>query len=238
MKMKKIVMGLVMALFAMNAMAANIKWWTKSTEENLVDLGSATTQLFAVDNGSSRAKSVSGAGDAVRGVEWPDNYILQISILGTELIQDRSGNVISTVSAWSSGKEIGIQVGVNEGGSIRWCDPTFDNEGYTDVPLCGGDDFWMNRGLQFQLGHPGDSQAVVVELGYYDEDYNFFAIASASDLFGNLGRYTYDQGTTDHPSMDWQPSPFTLYAVPEPSTAILALLGTCLLLKRRKNTHA
>ena len=201
-------------------------------------MGSATTQLFAADNGSSRAKSVSGAGDVVRGVEWPDNYIIQIAILGNELLKDSSGNTVSTVADWSSDKyAIGIQVGVDEGGSIRWCDPTFDNEGYTDVIL-NSDDFWMNQTLQFQLGHPGDSQAVVVELGYYDEDYNFFGIASASDTFGGLSGHRYQQGDIGPPHGDWQPSPFTLYAVPEPSTAILALLGVTLLFHRRKQTNA
>ena len=88
----------------------------------------------------------------------------------------------------------------------------------------------------------GDSLQLLA--GYFDWDnlddslpidmasFTPFAVAEySSDIF----RGVYNPGDIDPPTLEHVVS---WNAVPEPSTAILALLGTCLLLKRRKNTHA
>lgn len=237
MNMKKIVMSLVMALFAMSAMAANIKWWTKSAEENLADLGQRTTSQFA------------NAPDQTRG-----NQVMFVGINGNASVE--YNNTVMTLAQWSSlmptssdeyGEyslgamriRIGDRVLQAYLGDGDWYDCTtevfFDGDG-------GG--YWQPGGDPggYQVGMLTDadlSATAFFELGIMDDDtWEFTALAFASKPVSELwDDYTYPPGTL-YPLDEgiWRPDYF--HAVPEPSTAILALLGTCLLLKRRKSVCA
>ena len=91
-----------------------------------------------------------------------------------------------------------------------------------------------------RLDNTSLSAIVSFDIGYWDEnaDWVFVPIATATTTLGDIwDAHSYDAGTLAPPTQTpWRPTAF--YAVPEPSTAILAMLGTCLLLKRRKPAHA
>ena len=94
---------------------------------------------------------------------------------------------------------------------------------------------------QFNLGdNPNLKSVVFFELGYvnwYDDTSPFITLATANATIQDLtNTYTYESGSIAPPGYsNWMPTNF--HAVPEPSTAVLAMLGTCLLLKRRKNIN-
>ena len=77
---------------------------------------------------------------------------------------------------------------------------------------------------------------VSFDIGYWDEnkDWAFVPIATAITTLGEIwDAHTYEAGTLAPPTqMPWRPDYFV--AVPEPSTAILALLGVGMLLKEGK----
>ena len=80
---------------------------------------------------------------------------------------------------------------------------------------------------------------LVMELGEYDSDDNFIPLA-ASDIFilGALyGEHTYEKADLNPPTnKDWAPPTFYAYNVPipEPTTAMLLIIGACALLAKRK----
>lgn len=100
-------------------------------------------------------------------------------------------------------------------------------------------------GSQFNLGdNPNSAVMVFFELGHVadwdDLDSPFVTLAYAGATITALDaeKHIYPSGTINPPvEAEWAPIQFRA-VVPEPSTAILALLGTCLLLKRRKSVCA
>lgn len=125
--------------------------------------------------------------------------------------------------------------------------PPFDGEpGYweEDFPVtCLHDedgDYYMGEwSSQFNLkDNPNLNAAVFFELGYVnwdDFDSPFITLATATATVQELidGNYTYQSGSIAPPDeRNWMPTQFN--AIPEPSTAILALLGVGMLFKRRK----
>ena len=78
--------------------------------------------------------------------------------------------------------------------------------------------------------------AIYYDIGYWDENNNwdFVSVATAVGYVDNLwDNHTYTAGTLAPPDeTSWYPDHF--YAVPEPSTAFLTVLGALFLLKRRK----
>jgi len=77
---------------------------------------------------------------------------------------------------------------------------------------------------------------IYYDIGYCDAnaDWEFVTIATAIGFVDELwDNHTYIAGTLAPPTeTPWRPNNF--YAVPEPSTTLLALLGIGMLLKRRK----
>ena len=112
----------------------------------------------------------------------------------------------------------------------------FDNDTTEfEVALTSGG--WADY-QQIRLDNTDLNAMVFFELGYWDESANweFVPMASANAPLSDLwNAHTYETFDMSEPvAGPWRP----FATVPEPSTAILALLGTCLLLKRRKNTYA
>lgn len=77
---------------------------------------------------------------------------------------------------------------------------------------------------------------IYYDIGYWDENNNwdFVAVATAVDYVDNIwDSHTYTAGTLLPPTeTPWRPKDY--YAVPEPSTALLGVVGILLLMKRRK----
>lgn len=92
---------------------------------------------------------------------------------------------------------------------------------------------------QLSLGeNPNYNSLIAVELGIFDSDDNFVYIGeTAVYTLSEVGfGHNYDQGTLLPPVTDWVVTDFyTDYPVPEPSITILAILGACALLLKRKN---
>ena len=88
-----------------------------------------------------------------------------------------------------------------------------------------------------RLDNTDKSAVVYYDIGYWDEslDWEFVTVATATDTLGNLwNKHTYETGTLLPPTeTPWKPVDY--YAIPEPRPAILAILGTLFLLKRRKS---
>lgn len=203
--MKKIVIGLVMALFAMNAMADRILW---------VGIG--------------------------------DNPQVEVSGVMTPL-----ATWIASLPCDSADVGGRIRIG-NTALPAGWEDPpgskeyTFD-EDITEFELAvtdqeGNFSSWTDWG-PIRLTNTPDADPLNVEiffdLGYWDENSNwdFVAVATASAYVDSAfwNAHSYESGTLAPPvETPWRP----FATVPEPSTALFALLGVGLLFNRRKNTHA
>lgn len=75
---------------------------------------------------------------------------------------------------------------------------------------------------------------VYYDIGYFDDDYNFTNLATAEEWLDVLynGEHIYEVGTLAAPiETPWRPLDYRT-AIPEPSTAALALAGIILLFKR------
>ena len=121
-------------------------------------------------------------------------------------------------------------------GNGEWYDST--TEVFLDDD--NGSGYWQPGGDPggYQVGMISDndlSATVFFELGVMDDNtWEFTPLAYASKPVSELfGDYTYPPGTL-YPPADkiWRPDHF--YSVPEPSIPILAILGTFILMKRRK----
>ena len=214
MKMKKIVMGLVMALFAINAMAGRILW-VGIGDNPQVEVNGVMTPLAT----------------------WIASLPCDPADVGGRI---RIGNT-ALPSGWEDPTQP-IPPGQQHHPVVFDDDITeFEvNLVDTDGNPTGGYADWQ----PIRLTDVKDSDPLNVEiffdLGYWDENSNwdFVSVATASAYVDSAfwNAHSYESGTLAPPTeTPWRP--FAV-AVPEPSTAILALLGTCLLLKRRKNTHA
>lgn len=164
-------------------------------------------------------------------------YILQVALTDGETPMVRTdGTVVSTVSEWSEDKYgIGVRVGVDGLGPVAWCVPVADPD-YSDSVLSSGDGFWMNRAVQFSMPDSASVEdTVVMELGYYDEDWSFHGSAYATGTFADLMPHMYERGTILPPVTDWEPPVFTVYgSVPEPAATGLFLLGAAILFMGRQ----
>ncbi len=106
-----------------------------------------------------------------------------------------------------------------------------DEDGYYGMPE------WSS---QFNLGeYSDDNMDVVFELGYvdWDSDNPFITLAVANSTYGQLydDKHTYESGSIAPPGYsNWMPTVFYV-PVPEPSIVVLAMIGLCLFLMKRKN---
>ena len=108
-----------------------------------------------------------------------------------------------------------------------------DDEGWYGMP---------EYSSQFDMGNnPDDNMMVIFELGYIDwddESSPFITLATAESTYGQLNseKHIYPAGTLNPPiEANWMPIIFYAYSpVPEPSITILALLGACAILLKRK----
>ena len=209
MKMKKIVMGLVMALFAINAMADRILWVGIGDNPQVEVNGVMTPLATWIASLPCDPVDVGGRiriGNTALPAGWEDQ---------TQPIP--SGQQNHPVVFDDDIREFMVNV------VDAYDNPTGS---YAD---------WQ----PIRLDNTDLNAMVFFELGYWDAaaDWEFVPMASANAPLGDLwDAHTYETFDLNPPTATpWRP--FAV-AVPEPSTAILALLGTCLLLKRRKNTHA
>lgn len=207
MKMKKIVMGLVMALFAINAMADRIQWtWVTQIDMSEAQLHINGTTVGIFDYLGSANQIINSmrvkVGDYYMDPAYSDG---SIDTEYSDMLIDKDA-----------------------------CSPLlFAFYGQTEKM---GD----NIPLYTLVDSERKTWNVIVEVGYYDFDLDEFNTIGLSDattwgwIYDN--NHMYPLSTIAPPTTDWKPRDF--YAVPEPSTAILAMLGTCLLLKRRKPAYA
>lgn len=205
--MKKIVLGLVMALLAMSAPAAQILWKVDiiggsfaSWEGVMVDKGTSFVQYFedctipnkaATDGIDVIAQTSSGVVLSwmyVGDPSFEDKY-------GPWLEKDQGGGFEYTLVAQQL-----VLDDLPEGDSIQFLAGYFD---------------WDNIDDTLDIDLDKFTAFAVSTVAYNDIDWN--STYSPGDIApSNIS-----------PIYQWN-------SVPEPSTAILALLGTCLLLKRRK----
>lgn len=111
------------------------------------------------------------------------------------------------------------------------------DENYNVIPGMYAD--WTP--IKISDGEPTWNAETIFELGYWDNDWNFIPLASSdSVLLNNLdNEHIYETGSLAPPvETPWKPIDFyTDYQVPEPSITILTILGTCILLLKRKKKY-
>lgn len=169
------------------------------------------------------------------------------------------GNQTQTVAEWISSLQL---TPIDVGGRIRIGDTALP-AGFQTDPYNKDSVVFFDDASEFELGVseeieedvyiwkegmyadwqpiklPSESPShvkIYFDIGYWDEnaDWDFVAVATATDYLDNIwNAHTYTTGTLAPPTeTPWRPDNF--YAVPEPSTALLALLGVGMLFKRRK----
>ena len=182
----------------------------------------ATTVLWAALDESSTINGI-----AFRSYSNPQNNFVNAARLSISDSSTYSMNSVTQLALWI---------------------PEWDGEpGYweEDFPVtCLHDedgDYYMGKwSSQFNLGdNPDTTKTVFFELGYIadwdDFDSPFITLATASATISELNadKHIYPSGTLNPPiEADWMPTQFN--AVPEPSTALLALFGVGMFFKRRK----
>lgn len=212
MKMKKIVMGLVMALFATSAMATQIMW-VGVDETALVHLSDQTVNI----------------------VDW-------IALLGNSPLNVAPVDVGGRIRIGDTALPAGYEYPEGQNPPAV----SFDDD-ITEFGLVVVDDNDEPTGayanwqpIKLPEGITKSPVTIYYDIGYWDAnaDWEFVTVATAVGSLDALwDNHTYTAGTLLPPTeTPWKPRDF--YAVPEPSTAILALLGVGLLFNRRKNTHA
>ena len=209
MKMKKIVMGLVVALFAINAMAGRILWKLEflGEEARVENMNMSFIDFFENHTIPNRA--------ATDGIDVVARSSSGVILQWMYVMEPAEDSFEDYYGPWLT---------QDGGGSGR---------AYTLIgnPQLILDDLPQGDSLQLLAGY-FDWDNLDDSLPIDMASFTPFAVAEySSDIF----RGVYNPGDIAPPTLErvvsWN-------AVPEPSTAILALLGTCLLLKRRKTTHA
>lgn len=211
--MKKTIFVL-MALFAMNAMADRILWVGIDPDaevhigNDIHKLGDWIDSYSGMAGGQILLRSTA----LYAGFEDPSGYI-------------PPGQVAPTV-VWEIDFE-GEHLGPYTDFELSVVD-----ENYEPIPGMYAD--WQPILLQAGANTDPSHMELYFNIGYYDDDYNFTAVASAMNYTDAVwDPHSYESGTLAPPiQTPWRPDYFV--AVPEPSAAILALLGTSLLLKRRR----
>lgn len=207
--MKKTIFVLVMALFAMSAMANRILWFgiDKNTPVNFADGSSVVLNNLDYDTQANTFKAAVYDSSASQVLAYLDLYYEEKEPEKHWVKED----------------------GFNEG-DLMFVDQGQKYLGTNWQPAAIPD--WVS-----------DTMKLCIEIGFLDVsswtddpstwvgDVQLFA---KSDFvsFGELDEHSYISGTLAPPTeTPWKPSYF---AVPEPSTTILAMLGVGLLIKRRK----
>lgn len=216
--MKKTIFVL-MALFAMNAMADRILWVGIDPDaevhigNDIYNLGDWIDSYSGMAGGQILLRSTA----LYAGFEDP-NQVVDPSLIP-------AGQSTPTI-VWETDFE-GDHVGPYTDFELSVVD-----ENYEPIPGMYAD--WQPILLQTGANTDPSHVELYFNIGYYDDDYNFTAVASAMNYMDAVwDPYSYESGTLAPPiQTPWRPDCFV--AVPEPSTAIIALLGVGLLIKRRK----
>lgn len=232
--MKKLIISIAIVLFAMSAMAANIKWWTQSVDENLSQLN---TPVFVNAPEQTKGSDHNVLFASVGEKEYPScGYDSVIHTeTGTKTVKEYYGNTL--VDAM-------YRVVLPETGEfLRIYIPGF---GWEDGEL-GVEIISTGSEGNYEFGHTGafeipttitDTTMVRMELGLYVPDgddwtVDIFAYSAAVPFSELYGKYTTGSPIPPPNFVDWMPRDFYT-SVPEPSAAILALLGVGMIFKRRK----
>ena len=222
-----------MILFAMNAMAANIKWRAQSVDEILSQLD---TPVFANATEQTNGVDIDGSIDG----------LLYTGYLAEAKVMSQTGVLLATLGDYSTDlyPEINtMKIRSSKGYLVMRVEPD-STELWIDLTEAMSP---YDPGTDWDLSGMSASDFFVMELGYIDYDmgdyddpttWDTFHLMAYSDLFTLQELY---DACHISPRSALAPPPYvtpwtpdTLYAVPEPSTALLALLGVGIFLKRRK----
>lgn len=210
--MKKTIIGLVMILFTMTAAATQVLW-VGVDEQALVHLPEQTVSI----------------------VDW-------MNLIGNAPLNvapvDIGGRIRIGNTALPAGYEypegqnppaVSFDDDISEFGLVMVDDNDEPTGAYAD---------WQP--IKLPEGITPSHTAIYYDIGYWDAnaDWEFVVVATATGFVDEIwDNHTYTAGTLAPPTETlWKPDNF--HAVPEPSAAILALLGVGMLFNRRKNTHA
>ena len=194
------------------------------------------------------------------------NSVVWFSVNADAVINDNIGAVISTVANYNvSGAAVnavrlcafdsnGLPGGSSEGGSASSGGSGASNGVYLDFYYEGAAGQWMlmsgatgidlddSGSLSWQpadLGSISTGATLEMQLGHYSESTGSFQVLAKTteslEALANAGHISQG-GVTPQGQTPWSPTSFT--AVPEPTTALLGLLGAGLLLRRRRPARA
>ena len=218
--MKKLIISIAITLFAMSAMAGRILWLgiDKNTPVNFSNGTSIGLNQLDYDTQVNTFKAAVYDSSASQVLAYLDLYYEE------EYERELTDGTFVTEKRWVK------EDGFNEGDLMF-----VDQGGQTYLGTN-----WQPAAIPDWVS---DTMKLCIELGFLDMsswtddpstwvgDVQLFA---KSDFvsFGELGEHSYISETLAPPTeTPWKPSYF---AVPEPSTAILALLGVGMLFKRRQ----
>ena len=136
------------------------------------------------------------------------------------------------VAAYGGGETIFLDLADASGdfsyGNITFVDADFD---YKAGPM------WADLSALASVGTDYASFSFAIELGYLNDDFTEFSVLAVSEsaTYAELQKFI-SVNPADFPvDMAWNPTP---YAVPEPSGALLMLIGAALMALRRKEVRA
>ena len=176
--------------------------------------------------------------------------IIQWFVSGNETVDNSYSLYTYLGNNYDSDQEYGVRLAAYDqsGYLVSYLNPIYFDEGgnsfvdreFNDQYVGTRDDFWMTQASQaLYEGSSAMDMLYQIQVGSYDGDYNFNAICfSTSELVDD--KYRYDAFSLLPPSMDWQVGAFYTSnpvgpAVPEPSSGLLFILGSSLLLLKRKH---
>ena len=179
------------------------------------------------------------------GLAWEGNdNIMQWQVNDSANVDGGPNSVYKFLGLEYPDDEFGVRIVCydKDGTFIKYLNPVYPAEyggvdwEFNDQYVGTRDDFGSTQTSQAYYGPNDYSEKLFqMQVGNYDGNDDFIPILYSSKQ-EVAGRYWYDSGTLAPPSMDWTPMDFYTMnppVVPEPSSALLALVGAGLLLLKR-----